>query len=242
MKHDFRIVRPDGGIRHIRTMARYEGLFEGHTKLIGVNIDVTEDVQRAQELESIRKQLEHDSRHDALTGLVNRGELDEQIKQVFRKWEEEPTIPFSIVFLDIDHFKSFNDLYGHTVGDQVLRYVAEIIKKQMRLSDVLARYGGEEFSVILTNTDAALAKEVAERIRAAIANAILTVDSLTEDLNVTVSIGCTTMKQTNSQNTDALGNGLLASSDQALYIAKDSGRNCVKVAAFNEPVSEKAAL
>ena len=90
------------------------------------------------------------------------------------------------------------------------------------------------------NTDSKLAQEIAERIRAAIANAILTVDSLTDELNVTVSIGCTTMNKTNSQNIDALGDGLLTSSDQALYVAKDSGRNCVKVATFNESVSEKA--
>ena len=178
---------------------------------------------------------------DALTNIHNRRYFMQRLEEeVVRGLRQE--LPVSCLFIDIDHFKSFNDLYGHFVGDEVLRYVANIIKQQMRLSDVLARYGGEEFSVLLTNTDSKLAQEIAERIRVAIANAILTVDSLTDELNVTVSIGCTTMNQTNSQNIDALGDGLLTSSDQALYVAKDSGRNCVKVAAFNEPVSEKAVL
>lgn len=176
---------------------------------------------------------------DALTSIHNRRYFMQRLEEeVVRSLRQE--LPVSCLFIDIDHFKSFNDLYGHSVGDEVLRYVANIIKQQMRLSDVLARYGGEEFSVLLTNTDSKLAQEIAERIRAAIANAILTVDSLTDDLNVTVSIGCTTMKQTSSQNINALGDNLLNSADQALYIAKDSGRNCIKVAKFNEPVEEKA--
>ena len=144
------------------------------------------------------------------------------------------------MFLDIDKFKRVNDESGHHAGDLVLQEVAMLIDSQLRTSDIIARYGGEEFVVLLANTSVELALEIAERIRAAIANAILTVDSLTEELNVTVSIGCTTMNQTDSQNIDALGDGLLTSSDQALYVAKDSGRNCVKVATFNEPESEKA--
>ena len=172
---------------------------------------------------------------DALTGIHNRRYFMQRLEEeVVRSLRQE--LPLSCLFIDIDHFKSFNDLYGHSVGDQVLRYVANIIKQQMRLSDVLARYGGEEFAILLTNTDTSLAQEVAERIREAIANAILKVNSLNEDLNVTVSIGCTTMAQVKSQNINALGENLLSSADQALYIAKDSGRNCIKVIAFNETV------
>lgn len=176
---------------------------------------------------------------DALTGIHNRRYFMQRLEEeVVRSLRQE--LPVSCLFIDIDHFKSFNDLYGHTVGDEVLRYVANIIKQQMRLSDVLARYGGEEFAVLLNNTNTNLAQEIAERIRESIDNAMLTVDSLNEGLNVTVSIGCTTMIQTNSQNINALGESLLNSADQALYIAKDSGRNCVKVITFNEPVEARA--
>lgn len=176
---------------------------------------------------------------DALTGLHNRRYFMQRLEEeVVRGLRQE--LPVSCLFIDIDHFKSFNDLYGHSVGDQVLRYVANIIKKQMRLSDVLARYGGEEFAVLLTNTDTKLAQEIAERIRFAIADAILHVDSLDDDLNVSVSIGCTTMIQVESQNITSLGENLLNSADQALYIAKDSGRNCVKVIPFNEAEAAQA--
>lgn len=177
---------------------------------------------------------------DALTGIHNRRYFMQRLEEeVVRGLRQE--LPVSCLFIDIDHFKSFNDLYGHSVGDQVLRDVANIIKKQMRLSDVLARYGGEEFAVLLSNTDTNLAQEIAERIRIAIADAILNVDHLEDDLNVTVSIGCTTMLKTNNQNINFLGECLLNSADQALYISKDTGRNRVTVAPFKDFAKAQAA-
>ncbi len=176
---------------------------------------------------------------DALTGIHNRRYFMQRLEEeVVRGLREKQ--PVSCLFIDIDHFKSFNDLYGHSVGDQVLRYVSNIIKQQMRLSDVLARYGGEEFAVLLSNTDTQLAQDIAERIRLSIANAILHVDSLPDDLNVTVSIGCTTMTTATNKNISSLGESLLNSADQALYIAKDQGRNRITVAPFSEPAAAQA--
>ena len=176
---------------------------------------------------------------DALTGIHNRRYFMQRLEEeVVRSLRQD--IPVSCLFIDIDHFKSFNDLYGHSVGDEVLRYVANIIKQQMRLSDVLARYGGEEFAAILTNTDANLAEEIAERVRASIADAVLKASSLNDELHVTVSIGCTTMSKPVSSNINSLGDCLLNSADQALYIAKDAGRNCIKVIAFNESAKAQA--
>ncbi len=170
---------------------------------------------------------------DALTGIHNRRyfmqRLDEEVVRGMRQG-----LPVSCLFIDIDHFKSFNDLYGHSVGDQVLREVAEKIKQQMRLSDVLARYGGEEFSVLLTNTDTAQALEIAERIRVSIAEAALHAEELHEELHVTVSIGCTTLHKPSIQNPKKLGETLLNAADQALYVSKDAGRNCINVADFNQ--------
>ncbi|MDH5600501.1 MAG: DUF484 family protein [Gammaproteobacteria bacterium] len=172
---------------------------------------------------------------DALTGIHNRRyfmqRLEEEIVRGVRQ-----KLPVSCLFIDIDHFKAFNDLYGHAVGDEVLRYVAEIIKSQMRMSDVLARYGGEEFSVLLTNTDTHLAQEIAERIRVTIEEAILTVNNLPDDLHITVSIGCTTMIKTNDANTNVsfLGETLLNAADHALYASKGAGRNCINVTDFDE--------
>ncbi len=176
---------------------------------------------------------------DALTGIHNRRYFMERLEEeVVRSLRQD--IPVSCLFIDIDHFKSFNDLYGHSVGDEVLRYVANIIKQQMRLSDVLARYGGEEFAVILTNTDPKLAEEIAERVRASIANTALKASSLNDEMHVTVSIGCTTMSKPISSNINALGDCLLNSADQALYLAKDAGRNCIKVVEFNESAKAQA--
>ena len=176
---------------------------------------------------------------DALTGIHNRRYFMQRLEEeVVRSLRQD--IPVSCLFIDIDHFKSFNDLYGHSVGDEVLRYIANIIKQQMRLSDVLARYGGEEFAAILTNTDAILAEEIAERVRVSIAGAVLKASSLNDELHVTVSIGCTTMLKPASSNINSLGDCLLNSADQALYIAKDAGRNCIKVIEFNETAKVQA--
>ena len=172
---------------------------------------------------------------DALTGIHNRRyfmqRLEEEVVRGLRQ-----KLPVSCLFIDIDHFKAFNDLYGHAVGDEVLRYVAEIIKDQMRMSDVLARYGGEEFAVLLTNTDTNLAQDIAERIRSSIADAVLSVKSLPDDLHITVSIGCTTMPKTSDSNTNVafLGETLLSAADHALYTSKGSGRNCINVTDFDE--------
>lgn len=177
---------------------------------------------------------------DALTGIHNRRyfmqRLEEEVGRGLRQH-----IPVSCLFIDIDHFKAFNDLYGHSVGDKVLRYVADIFKKQMRMSDVLARYGGEEFSVLLTNTDTQLAQEIAERIRHSIAEAVLQVKTLPDDLRITVSIGCTTMLNTDITNVTLLGEALLNAADHALYASKGAGRNCINVSDFNEIAMAQAA-
>ena len=181
---------------------------------------------------------------DALTGIHNRRYFMQRLEEeVVRSLRDQR--PVSCLFIDIDHFKLFNDRYGHSIGDQVLRFVASIIKKQMRLSDVLARYGGEEFAVLLTDTGTILAQEVADRIRLSIASAVLKIEGLSDELNVTVSIGCTTidsttMTRTDNQNIKPLGESLLNSADQALYLAKDAGRNCIKVTEFNEIVTAQA--
>ena len=177
---------------------------------------------------------------DALTGIHNRRyfmqRLEEEVVRGLRQ-----NLPVSCLFIDIDHFKAFNDLYGHSTGDQVLRYVADIIKKQMRLSDVLARYGGEEFAVLLSNTDTNLAQEIAERIRLSIATATLEVEDLPDNLHVTVSIGCTTMFNIDSNNVAFLGETLLNAADHALYASKGAGRNCINVADFNSIAMASAA-
>ncbi len=159
---------------------------------------------------------------DPLTGLHNRRYFDarliEEIGQARRTGR-----PLACLFLDIDHFKQVNDTHGHGVGDRVLQIVANTLKSQMRLNDVLARMGGEEFAVLLADTDQATAMDIAERIRLAVAHG--TRDAL--PFPVTLSIGCSTLAGEATSTPEAAGARLLEEADTALYQAKQAGRNRV---------------
>jgi diguanylate cyclase (GGDEF)-like protein len=156
---------------------------------------------------------------DGLTGVAVRRHLSERFEEeVVRSKRHAHKLSF--LMIDIDHFKSFNDRYGHLVGDAVLREVAETIKKNIREVDLVGRYGGEEFGVFLTETDESGAFFVAERIRRAISDRAYR--AYDEELNVTVSIGCATMS-------GAFDSALkvVEAADAALYQAKRQGRNRV---------------
>ena len=162
---------------------------------------------------------------DPLTGIHNRRYFDERLdEEISRSLRQNKAL--SCLFLDIDHFKQFNDVYGHHVGDLVLKEVAKLIKSQMRQSDVLARFGGEEFSVLLVQTDKHTANEIAERIRQQIAAHQISLGDST--LGVTISIGCSTLdnNMTNLVASKA-SQQLLARADEALYRSKQQGRNQV---------------
>ncbi|MEI7025175.1 sensor domain-containing diguanylate cyclase [Paenibacillus sp. y28] len=157
-----------------------------------------------------KAQLTHEAMTDALTGLKNRRTLEAIIKQ----WMDDQT-PFCLIILDIDRFKSINDTYGHPVGDTVLQYLAEMITLSVRPGDVCSRYGGEEFVVLLPLTALADAITAAERIR------ILTMESENPlKRPVTVSLGVAHYpSQAETRDT------LFHLADQALYKAKETGRN-----------------
>ena len=178
---------------------------------------------------------------DPLTGVHNRRYFDQRLEEEIDRALRQQK-PLSCLFLDIDHFKKFNDTYGHHIGDLVLRDVANIIKHQMRMSDVLGRYGGEEFSVLLVQTDTREAMEIAERIR----NTIEAHKPLTSDnqlLDVTISIGCSTLPVQFEGGLDAAGHSLLNVADKALYISKEQGRNRVSyLNIFGQPVPATAAM
>ncbi|HOK02499.1 MAG TPA: diguanylate cyclase DgcA [Spirochaetota bacterium] len=129
--------------------------------------------------------------------------------------------PLSLIMADIDHFKKFNDVYGHIAGDEVLRKVAMTIKESVRLIDVAARYGGEEFAVILPKTDINEAIIVAERLRTNIENTTIIWND--KSLKVTISVGLTQF----DSETDFDNESLIARADRALYVSKSEGRNRV---------------
>ncbi len=175
----------------------------------------------AAELDKAHEALRETSIRDSLTGLYNRREFDRRLLDELKRCIRYRH-PLSLLMLDLDHFKAINDDYGHPVGDKVLSEVAGIVKHEVRNSDeVVARYGGEEFVVILAETDKFGAGVLAQRVRAAIAAHIFSIDE-TRALNVTVSIGLAGFP--NDANT---GETLIAAADHALYDAKRAGRNCV---------------
>lgn len=162
------------------------------------------------------RKLQMAATRDALTGVVNRGELDEQLNQVYQNWKAEPTIPFSVVFLDIDHFKAINDRLSHAVGDRVLVDIARLIQDELYSGEVVGRYGGEEFVILCPETPLEAGIERAERLRR---NIMGTKFADRDDLRVTASFGVSQVENGDTPET------VVKRADQALYEAKNSGRN-----------------
>lgn len=157
---------------------------------------------------------------DGLTKLYNRHYLDTHLKNLVRQSGEQGRA-LSVVIMDMDHFKSVNDTYGHASGDEVLKSLADIIVKTMRSADLAARYGGEEFVVLMPETDAIRAYEAAERLRKGVEATPFVIPDPASPIRKTVSIGCATMEKNDTPET------LLKRADVALYEAKTSGRNKV---------------
>lgn len=165
---------------------------------------------------------------DPLTRINNRRFFDQRLVEEIAR-STRANEPISCLFIDIDHFKTINDENGHQQGDFVLREVAGIIREQLRNCDVIARYGGEEFSILLTNTPEHIAWDVAERIRERVEKHSFALPEINKSLSVTVSIGIATLSGIQGlEDTVKLGHTLVENADQALYVAKSDGRNCVK--------------
>jgi diguanylate cyclase len=181
-------------------------------------VDSREEINVLQEnLETVRTE----SLTDPLTTLANRKYFEESIKG-FIDASEESGAPLSLILTDIDHFKKFNDTYGHLTGDQVLRLVAIALKQNVKGQDVAARYGGEEFVVLLPRTALMAAVTVADNIRRAVMGKELMRRSTGETLGrVTISLGVASWRKGDTVAT------LLERADACLYAAKHGGRNCV---------------
>lgn len=177
--------------------------------------------ERTQELELLNQQLLELSATDALTGLKNRRYFEHSFQAAYVRAYRLKS-PLSVLVLDIDHFKSFNDTNGHMVGDDCLRIVAQTLRGALcRSQDLVARYGGEEFVILLPDTDRAGAMRVAEKIRQAVEKTEFLMGG--RRLPVTVSIGVATHIPTAPDRQ----HDLFQKADEALYEAKGAGRNCV---------------
>ena len=160
------------------------------------------------------------ARTDALTGLANRREFDEQLRRVLAETDRFGGTS-SLIVVDIDLFKNVNDMYGHEAGDAVLRQVGKILGDGVRAVDICARYGGEEMAILLPQTPISGASELAERLRTAIADRAVQFEGTS--IRVTASFGIAGYPETVPH-----GDWLFPAADKALYQAKEGGRNCVK--------------
>jgi diguanylate cyclase (GGDEF)-like protein/PAS domain S-box-containing protein len=216
-----RYRRKDGG--EIAVDVRVSLVPNGESVLHAVVVrDVTAELEAEERLLAYQAELEEANARlqalavtDGLTGVRNRAALDERLADEFARSVRHGR-PLSLVLLDVDHFKAFNDAYGHPAGDDVLRRVAGVLGRTVRCTDLVARYGGEEFAVLLPDTELAGAMVLAERCRRAVAA------EPWERRLVTVSIGVATVTGDTPTADD-----LVRRADEALYRSKQAGRNRV---------------
>lgn len=217
-----------------------EGFSLGASDAVHVEVDANElsarintHLQRWQRLLELRKsqeQLQKMALTDPLTQLGNRATFDMSIKQAVAR-SQRSEAPCSLLMIDLDHFKAFNDTHGHPVGDQILLLVAQAIRRAARDSDICCRYGGEEFAVILPDTTSRNAEILADRIHRQVRK--VSQNQPRERRPITVSIG---ISSTHSCP-ECHPHELIEEADQALYLAKSNGRNRTETWGLENPVS-----
>ncbi len=206
-------------------------LDEARTQLVELSLQADVDRQReserAAELERNNRELEERALTDALTGLANRAAFDQALEQQIRLRLREPdsfTKPLGVAMIDIDHFKSVNDTYGHGIGDEVLKQLGLVLQMMSRTEEVAARYGGEEFVLVAPLARPEELRTACERIRKAIE--LIEVETPLGPLNVTASLGAACIENVTSLDD---GRRVLEAADAQLYEAKGGGRNQTRV-------------
>ncbi|EJN03346.1 sensor domain-containing diguanylate cyclase [Herbaspirillum sp. YR522] len=173
------------------------------------------------------ERLKHIGLTDPLTGVNNRRYIEQRMHEEVARGQRERSA-LSCLFIDIDHFKRVNDNFGHQSGDDVLREVAGRIKKELRLSDALGRFGGEEFVVLLTHATREDAARIAERIRSGICSRGIMIEGSRDPLRISASIGTASLVPPDrNRPAEEVKQAMLKAADQALYQAKEGGRNRV---------------
>jgi len=219
---DYRALTKDGEYVWIRDVVHVVRDAQGEVEaLIGFMFDITERKNTEQKLIVLQKELEELSFKDALTGVYNRRMFDSVMEVEWANAKRNHQ-PLSLLMLDIDYFKQYNDFYGHIHGDECLKRVAkELNKVATRSRDFFARFGGEEFIIVLPETDEKAAKMIAERCRSLIFKAQIPHEKSLVSQMLTVSIGVSTIIPIHSD--EAIN--FIAAVDRQLYQAKETGRN-----------------
>ena len=199
----------------IPVSVRTNALLDSEGKVVG-GIELFADISHQTVNELRIKELEKLVLLDNLTKLANRNHIEKEIQSRFEE-KKRLNVPFGIFFIDIDHFKQFNDTYGHDVGDDVLRFVAKTLVANSRPFDLYGRWGGEEFIGIIRNIRNQDLEQLGNRVRLLIESAYIIHKN--EKLNVTISIGATLVKENDTIDS------LIKRADTLLYKSKTEGRN-----------------
>ena len=194
--------------------------------------------ETSQEVDQLRTNLEkvrEEAMTDALTGIANRKRFDEAMRKA-RREADLKAAPFSLILCDIDHFKRFNDTWGHQTGDQIIRFVAACMSRYSKDHHVVARYGGEEFGVVMPGAELKEARAIAEKIRSTVESKRLLRKSTSEDLgNITISLGVSQFRPGESVE------NLIERCDSNLYKSKQTGRNRITVDNAPKPTPKSGA-
>ena len=208
------------------TVAGFSTLLDRRDRLIFL-LNLREQI-RAQDLSMQNQGLRHQVDLDALTGLANRRCFDRTLSDAWLAAQTGST-PVGLIMIDIDHFKSFNDHYGHQGGDDCLRRIAQLAQPEIRDTDLLARYGGEEFAVILPGATLATTRIIAECMRAAIAAHAIPHAGIGPGARVSISLGGASL----TPDAASQPARLVEAADRCLYAAKRAGRNRVSISSTN---------
>ena len=209
------------------SLESYETLLErARRQLLAVSletaVDLHQEKQRSEALAHENRELAGQIQRDPLTGLPNRGGFDDYlVKAIEERIAQRVSTPISLLMVDVDNFKQFNDTHGHVAGDEALRSIARAIQAGLRAGSLAGRYGGDEFGVVLPGCSFANLEAVAERIRMRVAEHKIEVGGKHVDLSVTIGGACL-----HSVRRARDGRSLVASADDCLYEAKHAGRNC----------------
>lgn len=218
---DIQLTNPNTKSNHYLLTTAPLITIDGTPGIVAQFKDITSRKKAEEALEETNKILEKMTLRDGLTQIANRRCFDETMQREWQRMQREQQ-PLSVILSDIDFFKKYNDHYGHQEGDDCLRQVAQALEKTtMRPADTAARYGGEEFAIILPNTNREGARHLGENVLQAIRE--LNIEHKKSDVNsvVTISLGAATLVPT----AETAFNDLIKMADEALYQAKDQGRD-----------------
>ncbi|HEU4708882.1 MAG TPA: sensor domain-containing diguanylate cyclase [Methylophilaceae bacterium] len=221
---DYRALTKDGNYVWIRDVVHVVRDAQGEVEaLVGFMLDISERKKTEEKVVALQKELEALSYRDSLTNVANRRMFDLIME---REWADAQRNkqPLSVILLDIDYFKQYNDHYGHLQGDECLKEVAQTLSDvAVRPRDFLARFGGEEFVLVLPETNAEAARKIAERCREFIAHARIphAKSFIGDTLTISLGVGTLTPGRENTAN------AFIREVDRRLYEAKQKGRNCI---------------